>query len=259
MTDTRGPTANNLRGRVAFITGSTRGIGWATAQALAAAGACVAINGLSPDAVEARRDELTDAGYDALATPFDVTDEASMIAAIDGIVAARGRLDILVTNAGFWRRKPFEDHTTEDWYESIDTKLTSAFTAARLATPHLVKHGVGRIVVISAISLFATAGKSPVDVAAEGGLAGLARALAVSLGPRGVTCNTIAPGFIHTDMTAALSDDPDFEPWLKKNVPVGRWGRPEDIASCVAYLASDAASFVNGQVIAIDGGLTVAI
>ena len=99
----------------------------------------------------------------------------------------------------------------------------------------------------------------PRPSSAGAGLAGLARALAVSLGPRGVTCNTIAPGFIHTDMTAALSDDPDFDPWLKKNVPVGRWGRPEDIASCVVYLASDAASFVNGQVIAIDGGLTVAI
>lgn len=250
---------NDLSGRVAFITGSTRGIGWATARTLAEAGACVAINGRSPEAAEARRAELVDAGLDALAVPFDVTDEAAMEAAIDRIVAERGRLDILVTNAGFWRRLPFEDHTLDDWYKTIDTKLTSAFTAARLATPHLVKHGVGRIVVISAISLFATAGKSPVDVAAEGGLGGLARALAVSLGPRGVTCNTIAPGFIHTEMTASLSDDPDFEPWLKKNVPVGRWGRPEDIAGAVAYLVSDAASFVNGQVIAIDGGLTVAI
>ena len=259
MTSPRGPVSNSLQGRVAFITGSTRGIGWATAQTLAAAGACVAINGRSIEAAEARRAALIDGGMDALAVPFDVTHEAAMAAAIDRIVAERGRLDILVTNAGFWCRKPFEDHTLDDWYKSIDTKLTSAFTAARLATPHLVKHGVGRIVVISAISLFATAGKSPVDVAAEGGLAGLARALAVSLGPRGVTCNTIAPGFIHTDMTASLSDDPDFEPWLKKNVPVGRWGRPEDIAGCVAYLASDAASFVNGQVIAIDGGLTVAI
>jgi gluconate 5-dehydrogenase len=254
MTPSRG-----LEGRVAFITGSTRGIGWATARTLAEAGACVAINGRSIEAAEARRAELVDAGLDALAVPFDVTDEAAMTAAIERIVAERGRLDILVTNAGFWRRKPFEDHSLDDWYKTIDTKLTSAFTAARLATPHLVKHGVGRIVVISAISLFATAGKSPVDVAAEGGLGGLARALAVSLGPRGVTCNTIAPGFIHTEMTAGLTDDPDFEPWLMKNVPVGRWGRPEDVAGAVAYLVSDAASYVNGQVIAIDGGLTVAI
>ena len=248
-----------LTGRVAFVTGSTRGIGWATAKALAEAGASVAINGRSADAVEARCAELAEAGHAAIAAPFDVRDEEAMAAAIERIAAEDGRLDILVTSAGFWRKKTFEEHTAEDWHESLDTKLTSAFTAARLATPHLATHGVGRIIIVSAISLFATAGKSPVDVAAEGGLAGLARGLAVSLGPRGVTCNTIAPGFIYTDMTASLADDPDFEPWLKKRTPVGRWGRPEDVAAAIVYLASDAASFVNGQTIAIDGGLTVAI
>ena len=173
--------------------------------------------------------------------------------------AAQGRIDILVANAAVLLIKPLEAHDMADWYGVLDTKLTSAFVAARFVAPHMVAQDHGRIIFISAIGPRAGRGVNPADTAAQAGLNGLARTLAVSHGPHGVTCNTIAPGYIHTDITRPFREDPEIDAWVRERTPVGRWGEPREIVWAVRYLASEAGAFVNGHILYVDGGITASL
>ena len=246
----------SLEGKTALITGASRGLGWATARAMAEAGAHVALNGRDPKTLAARADELAAAGHAASVAAFVVADPEAASAGLAAAADRQGGIDILVSNAGINHREPLETYSVEDWRRIIDTNLTAYFVLARDAGRGMVERGWGRIIVTGSIMGQVARPGLPAYVAAKGGVHALTRALAAELGPRGVTCNAIAPGYIATEMTAPLAADPEFDAMVKRRTPLGRWGRPEEIGAAAAFLASDAASYINGHVLTVDGGLT---
>ncbi len=246
----------NLDGRVALVTGSSRGIGWAIAQGMAAAGARVVLHGRDLEALRARAEELGD-GTATLA--FDVTDAAAVRTAFGRIKADWGGLDILVNNAGVIPRKPVLETTDEDWQSVIDSNLTAYFRLAREAARLMVQAKRGRIIMVSSIMGLLARPTIPGYVTAKAGLHGMTRALAVELAPHGITVNALAPGFVPTDATAALHADPKFNEWISGRAPLGRWCEPDELAGPAVFLASDAASYVTGHVLVVDGGLTAAL
>jgi gluconate 5-dehydrogenase len=251
----------SLAGRVALVTGSTRSLGWGIACGLAEAGAHVAINGTRPAGVEARVAELTAAGMKASAAPFDVTDRAAAGEAFAKIERDLGRLDILVNNAGVTKRQPVLEVTAEDWQRIIDIDLTACFHLAQLAAAIMLKQtpSSGRIIMIaSAIGLVGRA-EIAAYAAAKGGLLSLTRSLAAELGPKGILCNAIAPGFFATDITAPLLGNAKFDGMVRGRTPLHRWGEPEELVGPAVFLASAASSYVNGHVLTVDGGMTVTV
>ena len=249
----------SLDGRVALVTGSSRGLGQALAEALAKAGAHVVLNGRDEAALAANEQRFSDAGLSVSVCPFDVTDEDAAIAAVAGLAKQHGRLDILVNNAGLARRAPLEEYPTEDWRYVLDVNLNSCFYLAREAAKPMLAAGYGRIVSIASIASFIARPIIAPYVASKHGLAGLTKALAVEFGARGVTANAIAPGYFATEMTKHLAADPEFDGWLKGRTPMHRWGEPEELGGAVVYLSSPASSYVNGHVLVVDGGMTASM
>lgn len=247
--------AFSLAGRSALVTGASRGIGWGIAAALAGAGAHVVLNGRDEDRLAARVDELGKAGLSASAAPFDVADPAAARTAIEGLDS----LDILVANAALVLRGPSLDFGDDDWDRMMSANLGSAFALARAALGRMVPRGKGRLIFVSSIFDILARPQVAAYVTAKGGVSALTRALAVEFGPKGVTVNAIAPGYVHTDATHSLHEDPDFNRMVCTRTPVGRWAAPEDIGGAAAFLASDAAAYVNGAVIRVDGGLTASL
>ena len=249
----------SLEGRVALVTGASRGLGWAIAEALAEHGAHVVLSSRDQAALEKRVAELEKCGHSAQARAFDATDRAAGAAAVAAVQAEHGRIDILVNNAGMVHRDTIAELADEDWDRVIETNLTAAFRLARDAARHMAARGHGRIInTASIMSLVARPGVASY-VASKGGLAALTRALAVEFGPRGVTSNAIAPGYIVSDMTANLHDDPEFDSFVRTRTPLGRWGEAREIGAVALFLASDASSYVNGHLLVADGGLTAAL
>lgn len=247
----------SLQGRVALITGASRGLGWSMAQALAVAGAHVILNGRDLDLLHDRTQILNDAGLVATAQPFDVTDEAAAVAAVEEIVEREGRLDVLIANAGIQRRAPLAEFPTAEFLRVLDTNLTAAFVLAREVSKTMTVQGSGRIIFTASVMGQVARPAEPAYIAAKSGLYGLVKALAVELGPKGITCNAIAPGYFATEMNAALLADREFCAWLDSRVPLKRWGRPEEIGGAAVFLASPSGAYVTGQVLTIDGGLAV--
>ncbi|MBL8570256.1 MAG: 3-oxoacyl-ACP reductase FabG [Phreatobacter sp.] len=244
----------SLSGRVALVTGSARGIGWGIARGLAEAGAHVVLNDLDPAALETKLAELKAAGLKGSARAFDVTEEAAVTAGIDAAAAAEGRLDILVNNAGIQRRKRFVEFSYDEWRAIINTHLNGSFLCTRAAIPHMEKAGYGRVIMLGSIAVQSPKAQISAYAAAKGGVTSMVKALAIELGPLGITCNAIAPGYTATEFTKVLHTDPAFTAKLMERVPSGRWGQPHDIAPAAVYLASPGAAFVNGSVVTVDGG-----
>lgn len=246
----------SLTGRVALVTGSSRGIGWAIAQGLAAAGARIILHGRDPE-----RLALTAANCQNLAgtLAFDVSDRAATKAAFESISEQYGRLDILVNNAGVIPRKPLLETTDEDWASVIDANLSAYFRLSRDAARLMVPAKSGRIIMISSVMGLVGRPTIPGYVTAKAGLHGMVRALSAELAPVGITVNAIAPGFMPTDATEVLHNDPKFNQWISTRAPMGRWGEPSELAGPAVFLASNAASYVTGHILVVDGGLTAAL
>ncbi len=249
----------SLAGQVALVTGSSRGLGRAIAGALARAGAHVVLNGRDAESLRATAEAMAGEGLALSARPFDVGDEAAAVAAVAAIADEFGRLDILVNNAGFAVRHDFADYPTADWRRVMDIDLTACFYLAREAVKIMRAQGHGRIINMASIMSFIARDQIAPYVAAKHALAGLTKTLAVECGPYGITCNAIAPGYFATDMTVGLQSDPDFDALIRGRTPLARWGRPEDLEGIAVFLAAPASAFINGQVIVVDGGMTIAL
>lgn len=243
----------DFTGRRVLITGSTRGIGHALARAFVAAGADVIVHGRDAG----RAAEVAAALHPGRAEGigFDAADPAAAARAVEGI-AARGRLDALISNAGFQNRTPVADLEIDTYRHMIEGNLVSHFALAKAAAGIMAAQGGGAIVMMA--SILAQHGRAGLAgyCSAKSGLVGLIRVLAAEYAAQDVRVNGVGPGFIATDMTADVAAQKDFYDKVIGRTPAGRWGRAEDIAGPVLYLASDAASFVHGQVLFADGGLT---
>jgi len=247
--------AQPLLGRVAIVTGASRGIGRAIAQRLATDGADVALVARTVEALAATQQAVAATGRRTLTLSIDVADGKAVTDAIKRVADELGRIDIVVNNAGLTRDTLVMRMSDEDWDAVVDVDLKGVFHVCRAALRPLLKSPAGRIVNISSIvGMIGNAGQANY-AAAKSGLFGLTRSLAKELGGRKVTANAVCPGFIETDMTAGLSAE------IKQNslrsIPLGRLGTGEDVAALVAFLCSDAAGYVTGTVIPVDGGLAI--
>ena len=252
---------NNFRldRRLALVTGSSAGIGKALAQGLAQAGATVVLNGRDPARLEQARAQLSGEGLSVHARSFDVTDAAASQAAVDAIEKEIGSIDILINNAGIQRRFPFPEFPHAQWREVINTNLDSVFYVGQAVARHMIARQRGRIInICSILSELALPGIIAYT-ASKGALKMLTKGMAAELGPYGITVNGIGPGYIKTELTQALVDDPTFSTWLIGRTPARRWGEVQDLTGAAVFLASDAASFVNGHILYVDGGLTASM
>ena len=242
----------DLRGKVALVTGSTRGIGRSIAETLTEAGARVAVVGRDLAKATAAAAEI---GPDAKGFACDVADTAQVTALVADVEAAFGTLDILVNNAGLTKDNVIMRLKDEDWDAVIDANLRGAFATIRAASRGMMKRRSGRIINISSVvGVIGNRGQANY-AASKAGLIGLTKSVAKELASRNILCNAVAPGFIATDMTAALG--PEQTQALESQIPLARLGRPEDIASAVAFLASAHAAYITGQVLVVDGGMVM--
>ena len=241
----------DLTGRTALVTGSTRGLGRAIAQGLADAGARVAVNGRSAEAAEAVARELSG----AIAAPFDVTDEASVAQG----VAPVGAVDVLVNNVGVTLRKPLLEWSLEEWNRIFEVNLTSAFLVARAVVPGMIERGGGKIVNVCSLMSQAARENIAAYSATKGGLKMLTQGMCADWARHNIQVNAIGPGYFETDLTEALRADPEFDAWLRRRTPAGRWGRPDELAGSVVFFSSAASDFVNGQILYVDGGLLAVV
>ena len=245
----------DLGGKRALITGSSQGIGLALARGLAEAGAQVVLNGRDA----ARLAAAVAAIPGATSLGFDATDHMAVRAAVDGFEAAHGAIDILVNNAGMQHRAPLEDFPPEAFERLLQTNITSVFNVGQACARHMIARGTGKIINIASVqTALARPGIAPYT-ATKGAVGNLTKGMATDWAKYGLQCNAIAPGYFDTPLNAALVADPVFSAWLEKRTPAGRWGKVGELAGACIFLASGASSFVNGQIIYVDGGITASL
>jgi gluconate 5-dehydrogenase len=249
----------DLTGRLALVTGSAQGIGQALAKGLAEHGAAVVVNGRSVDTVARSVTALTDLDLAAEGSVFDVVDAAKVEAEVDRIERDIGPIDILVNNAGVQFRKPLEEFPDEEWHRLLQTNVTGVYNVAKAVAKRMIPRRRGKIINIgSVMSELARANIAPYT-ATKGAVRNLTRGMCADWAKYGIQINAISPGFFRTKLNKALVDDPEFSLWLEKRTPTGRWGEVEELVGAAVFLSSDASSFVNGQTIYVDGGLTVTV
>jgi gluconate 5-dehydrogenase len=249
----------DITGKVALVTGSSRGLGLVLARGLARAGARVVLNGRDPDRLEAARAELAASGAAVAAVAFDITAEAGVSAAVDAIERDVGPIEILVNNAGIQHRAPLEEFPEEQWRRIMDVNLTGAFVVGKQVARRMIPRKRGKIVNIC--SLQSELGRRTIApyAASKGGLKMLTRGMAVDWAQHNIQVNAIGPGYFVTEMTRPLADNPQFDAWYKARTPAGRWGDPQELVGALLLFCSPASDFINGQLLFVDGGLSAAI
>jgi gluconate 5-dehydrogenase len=245
----------DLTGRRALITGSSQGIGLSLAEGLGRAGATVVLNGRDPEKVERAAAALLSEGISARAAPFDVTDHISVTEAIRAIEDGIGPIDILVNNAGIQRRAPLEDFPAEAWHELMRTNVDGVFFVSQAVARGMIARGHGKIINIASLQSEAARYSIAPYTAAKGAVKNLTKGMCTDWARHGLQVNAIGPGYFETPLNKALVEDPEFDAWLRKRTPAGRWGRTEELQGACIFLASAAADFVNGQILYVDGGV----
>ena len=248
-----------LSGRTALVTGSSRGLGRAIAEGMAKAGARLIVNSTDPARVETAIAEFRSAGHLAEGVAFDVTDEAAVVRAFEGLDAKGIAIDVLVNNAGIQMRKPLIEFTSAEWRKVIETNLTSAFIIGREAAKRMIPRKRGKIINIGSLGSELARPTVGPYTAAKGGIKTLTRSMAVEWAASGIQANAIGPGYMLTDMNQALVNNADFNNWLMSRIPAKRWGRPDELIGAAIFLASSASDYVNGQIIYVDGGMLAAM
>ncbi len=247
-----------LTGKVVLVTGGGRGLGFEIAKALVGAGAHVLLNGRDRARLAAAVERIAAVGGGTIEPlAFDVADSLARADAFRTIAAAHGRLDVLVNNVGVRNRKPLFDFTEDEIRALFEADLVAPIVLAREAARLMLPLRRGRLIAVTSIIAEIAPAEDAVYTAAKAGLGGLVRALAAEFGPYNITSNGIAPGFFATETNADLAADPEISPYYVNRTPLRRWGRPEEIAGAAVFLASDAASYVNGHVLTVDGGTTI--
>ena len=248
-----------LEGKRALVTGASRGLGWQMAKSLAQQGAHVFLNARDASLLQQKVNELLAEGLRVESLPFDVTDSDALNRAVSQLEDLYQGVDILIANAGIQHRSPISEFEKSDFTRVINTNLTAVWELAKVCSRSMVKNSWGRIIFTGSIT--AELGRATISgyIAAKGGVHALCRQLAVELGDKGVTVNTIAPGYFSTEMNSALVSDKDFSEWVCSRVPVRRWGSPQEIGPAAVFLASNEAAYVNGHVLTVDGGFSISM
>lgn len=249
----------DLKGKLALVTGASQGLGLALARGLAEHGARVVLNGRDKAKLDAAVAALKDEGFDAHGAAFDVTDAQDVARAVEAIESEVGPIDILVNNAGMQHRAPLEDFPVERWQQLMETNVSSIFYVGQAVARHMIPRGRGKIVNIASVQSELARPSIAPYAASKGAVRNLTRGMATDWAKYGLQVNAIAPGYFKTKLNQALVDDADFSAWLEKRTPAGRWGDVRELVGAAVFLSGDASSFVNGQVIFVDGGLTASV
>ena len=248
-----------LDGRIALVTGSSSGIGFALARGLGQAGASVVLNGRNAGKLEQAATALRSEGLQVHTRVFDVTQAASVQAAVDDIESTLGPIEILVNNAGMQIRGPLQDFPEPDWHQLMRTNVDSVFFVGQAVARKMIPRGRGKIINICSVqSELGRPGIAPYT-ASKGAVKMLTKGMAIDWGPHGINVNGLGPGYFKTELTEKLVADEQFTAWLLGRTPSRRWGDVEDLAGAAVFLASDAASFVNGHILYVDGGVTATL
>lgn len=246
--------AFSLDGKRALVTGASRGLGRAMAEALARAGADVVCASTSEGGTDATAEAIRDTGQQAWQVAADLGDRAAVDALTQEVEDKAGGIDILVNNAGTIRRHPAAEYPTEDWDTVLQVNLDAVFLLSRHFGKAMIERGSGKIINVASLLSYTGGITVPAYTASKHGVAGLTKALANEWAGRGVQVNGIAPGYFRTDNTKPLQEDEERAKAISERIPVGRWGEPEDLGGAVVFLASEASNYVNGHVLVVDGG-----
>ena len=244
----------SLNGRLALITGSAQGLGFTIARGMLDAGAKVVLSDVSAAALDKARSALRAEGLDAAAYVFDISNEEQVTAAVAAIEAEVGPIDILVNNAGIHKRSLLIDMPVENWRKVIDVNLSGAFIVGRAVARGMIARRYGKIINIASINAMMVRPNIGNYCAAKGGIVTLTKSMATEWGQYNINVNAIGPGYFLTDLTRPLSEDAEFDAWVKSEVPLKRWGDPKDLVGIAVTLASPASDYISGQTIYVDGG-----
>ena len=250
----------SLEGQVALVTGASRGLGFAMASALACAGATVVLSARSRTGLEMAAESIRkirgDVDIDIDVEPFDLTNQSAIGIGIRNVLARHGRIDVLLNNAGICEWSDFLRSNVDMWRRTMDTNVTAAYLLAQGVAPSMIERGHGRIINVGSYVSVLGREKLQAYVASKHAVAGLTKSLGAELGRHGIRCNGICPGYFLTDMAEPVTSNPQMKEIVRSHISVGRWGNPEELGGVAVFLASEASSYMNGQMLMVDGGVS---